>query len=182
LKKLNWIAPRVLYPHGISGAVGLLTGFALVVGSIIGNFKMLYSHILHVYLGASSINAITGFSMAKLAPTSAQRSMFQWSCIMQLALLWNAWRFRPGRTTMSFEPTMDIVAAFSLMLANLSFVYFTLTWILPQQGMLTCIAVLFGVFAISLMSAYPWHLALGGEAWVGCILESYPKQMVRGRN
>ena len=78
---------------------------------------------------------------------------------------------------MSFEPAVDMLAACGLLLANLAFVYYTITWILPQQGVPTCVAVLAGVFAIALMSVYPWHLALGGEEWTSCILDRYPKQM-----
>ena len=70
--RLHWLDPYPAFPHGVSGAVGLLSGFVLVVCSLLGRFSAAQSPFLLLYIVAAAVNAASGLLIANRAPAKAQ--------------------------------------------------------------------------------------------------------------
>ena len=108
---------------------------------------------------------------------------FQLASVMQLSLMWSAYRFRPGaQFTAPWFVYVDWVSAILLVATNLAIDGIAVSLIIyGGKGMYNrydAIAPLCGSMATWLLSIYPIHLALEGEQWVDCISQTYPAQKI----
>ena len=92
---LNWLTPTILIPHGVAGAITVVLGFCLTIGSLVGNFSMLYSNLLYVYILSTTINAVGALILVKRQGSKYVKLPFRVASMMQLSLMWSAYRFRP---------------------------------------------------------------------------------------
>jgi len=84
-----------LHPHSISGAIVLVVGFLITASSIIGNYYLVNSHFLHVYLLACALNSIFGAIILKGPPDV--RLGFKFGIALQLSLVYICFRVRPAQ-------------------------------------------------------------------------------------
>jgi len=198
LAKMSLVSPNRLMPHGLTGTVTLLLGAALVAGSLRGDYELLKSSwALPLYCTVTALNAAGGLKLLPHAkPVS--RFGFRTAAVSQLCLVWVAWRFRPALGDSAFsaaatrlhEPAgswrlhelgtrgLDVAAAVGLLGGNVSMLYFALTDVRRNHGLALALAVCCGVFGLALLSAYPVHLAVGGDEWLDCLEKVYPAQRV----
>ena len=102
------------------------------------------------------------------------RLPFQLASVMQLSLMWSAYRFRPwAKFTAPWFMYVDWLSAILLVATNLAIdgIAFSLI-IYGGKGIYKrydAIAPLCGSMATWLLSIYPMFLAYGGDRWVDCI-------------
>ena len=61
-----------------------------------------------------------------------------------------------------------------LLLANAAMVFTALTVVRVEIGNAAAVAICGGSFGLLLLSAYPVHLAIGGDEWLNCVVDQYP--------
>lgn len=193
--ELKWLTPSRLVPHGAAGIVTLTLGLMLTLGSLRGRFGLLETAwAVPVYCGFTAANAAAGYAMAPRARKTAQMP-FKVAALAQLCLTWVAFRFRPSagpgpginggsalphREAWAFtqvERSLDVVAAIVLLLANAAMVFTALTVVRVEIGNAAAVAICGGSFGLLLLSAYPVHLAIGGDEWLNCVVDQYPMQL-----
>ena len=89
------MTPTILIPHGIAGAITVFLGFFLTLGSLFGNYSLLYSDLLSVYIISTTINAVGALILVKRQGSKYVKTPFKLASLMQLSLMWSAYRFRP---------------------------------------------------------------------------------------
>jgi hypothetical protein len=174
---LDWLAPFIFFPHGVSGAIALILGLAITLSSLFGNYYLLNSYALHVYSAAIFTNAASGILITNRAPVQS-RPAFRFACVQQIGLIWFAFRFRPiVDFHFPFEAQLDVLMTIGILMANAVFVQQSLTFVRRELGNAVTVGVLCGVFGITLMVGYPIHMAIGGDEWLSCIVDTYPMQL-----
>lgn len=176
-QQMDWLLPTLFFPHGVSGAVALLLGLVLTLSSLVGDYTLLNSPTLHIYCGAIFVNATSGILIANRAPVQA-RALFRFACLQQIGLIWFAFRFRPAAEYhFPCEARIDTITTVAILAANCAFAHQSLTWVREEHGNAVAGGIVCGVFGITLMVGYPIHLAIGGDDWLQCIVDTYPRQL-----
>jgi hypothetical protein len=174
---LDWLAPFIFFPHGVSGAIALVLGLAITLSSLFGSYYLLNTYALHIYSAAIFINASSGLVITSRAPAKS-RPAFRFACVQQMGLIWFAFRFRPVvEFHFPLETQIDVAMTVGILCANVVFVHQSVTMVRKDMGNAVMIGVLCGVFGITLMVGYPIHMALGGDEWLACTVGVYPKQL-----
>ena len=93
LKKLNW-KKGLLVPHGISGLVALTSGFLITMLSFIGNFTLIRSSMLWIYLLSAVANTVSAIPI--ISGPVYVKECFRLCIYLQLGLLYQVFRFRPS--------------------------------------------------------------------------------------
>lgn len=179
LAGLRWRTPFRPLPHGILGVASLSLGSLLVLGSLFGRHELLESGwALPAYVLFTASNAVAGMLLARRI-RSWKGVLFALTSVVQLCMLWCAWRFRPraldAGAQRPFERVLDLAAGFGLLAINLAFLAFAGRVASEHPG--AGVAVCGGSFGLALLSCYPVHLALSGDEWITCVVDRYPKQL-----
>lgn len=177
INRLDWIAPTALLPHGISGGITMVLGLSITLSSLFGDYTLLNSAALHVYCLSAFANAVSGILISGRSP-SKTRLLFRCACIQQTGLVWFAFRFRPETNAAfpSILTALDILFTLCILAANGVYVQQCATWIQKEMGPQVAASIIVGVFGINLMAGYPMQMALGGDAWLTCVVQEYPRQ------
>ena len=123
---------------------------------------MLYSNLLYVYLASTTINAVGALILVKRQGSKYVKQPFRIASMMQLSLMWSAYRFRPQQEIgedYQILRVIDGLSAANLIITNLSVDYYAID-LIRQGGKgiyrpSFAIAPLFGSFATWLLSIYP---------------------------
>ena len=176
-----------MLPHGISGAVSLITGFLIILGSLSGQYALLRSPwILYTYVISTAMNAVAGLILANTHGTKFTKRPFMSAGLLQLGMVWSVFRFRPETLVMEAElfygatRLLDIVFACLLVGNNIQIGAFAVEMMHSggPNGDFKAIgvAVFASSFAAWLLSGYPIQMAYGGEEWLECVEQVYPAQ------
>jgi len=176
---------RWLHPHSLSGVVVFLLGLSITTSSIFGNFYLVNSNILQIYLLACALNCIFGASILQ-GPPDVQLG-FKYGICLQLCLCYICFRLRPEQLHFSWKLVELAYFDKAVAIALLMMVVYTII-----GGVKTLITgkdlfgnkterkmagiLLLGGFGILLMSLYPLQLAFEGENWLKCVTKVYPYQ------
>ena len=111
------------------------------------------------------MNALAALILVRKQGSKKTKLPFKLASIMQLCLMWSAYRFRPGATfTSEYYVPIDYASAFSLIATNAMIVWLSLDLI--QNGFngvhnpVFTFAPLIGSAATWLLSIYPVQLAI----------------------
>ena len=93
--ELSWMTPTILIPHGIAGCITMGLGLILTLCSMFGHYSLINSNLLYVYIISTAINAIGALILVKRQGSKYVKTAFRLASMMQLSLMWTAFRFRP---------------------------------------------------------------------------------------
>lgn len=183
MKKLKSLKFKEM--HGASGIVCLLSGFILSLCSIFGEYSLLRSNFIYVFLISSVINAFAGWLLN--AGNATTKFGFRIGVGMMFSLSYYAFRFRPKNLHFELFPEFH-----KPILTVLDYINVTFMWACVIGSFVSSFLVLFGfglankpymavgpffgAIGLLLMSIYPVHVAMGGEQWIDCIIKRYPAQ------
>jgi len=169
---LNWFSlPSRVLPHGLCGAIGLLSGAVLIFGSVVGSYTFIRSWIFQLFLTSSAASAIAGFLMAGRAAKEFHQ-IFRFAACFQLCLIYHSWRFFEYRAPPS--TTLDWLA--SLMTLIIIGAFAIKGMIILTEMPAASASIFVGCLALLLLAGYPLQVAAGGEEWWTCVQEKYPMQ------
>lgn len=64
-KALKWWSPNSALPHGATGLVCLVSGLFIVLGSLTGNYSLLQSNFIYVYIVSTTMNSLAALIIVK---------------------------------------------------------------------------------------------------------------------
>lgn len=64
-KALKWWSPNSGLPHGATGVVCLVSGLLIVLGSMTGNYQLIESNFIYVYIVSTTMNALAALIIVK---------------------------------------------------------------------------------------------------------------------
>ncbi|CAG5098461.1 Oidioi.mRNA.OKI2018_I69.XSR.g15687.t1.cds [Oikopleura dioica] len=180
LKSLKW-----LHPHSVFGVLTFIMGLIITASSIFGNYLLVGSHFLHIYLLSCALNSIFGVRILQGSPDV--RLGFKFGISLQLCLCYVSFRLRPKNLHFSYNLVplnlLDkIIATYFLILVFYSIVggihiCFTGKDLAGNKTPRVVCGIMFlGGLGILFMSLYPLQLAFQGESWLTCIEDKYPFQ------
>mgnify|MGYP007078102851 CR=1 FL=1 len=172
LVRLHWAAPSRAFPHGLSGLLSVVSGAYLIAASLRGSLVAVSGPILGLYVLSSMVNAAAGLAISGRAAKS-YRSVFRSCSIFQLCLIYYCWRFSPSFP--AGAPFVTVLDSVIGVLTVLGIASFTFTAVV-QLPLAIGVAVIFGSFALALLSGYPLQLGFLGQEWLECVQATYPKQ------
>jgi len=176
---------RWLHPHSLSGIVVVLLGLSITASSIFGNFYLVNSNFLHIYLLACALNSIFGASILQ-GPPDVQLG-FKYGISLQLCLCYCCFRLRPAHLHFSWNAVplvhFDKAIAIALLMMVIYAIIGAVKTSFSGKDMLgnktdrkVAGILLLGGCGILLMSLYPLQLAFEGENWLKCVTTVYPFQ------
>ena len=184
LKKLNW-KKGLLVPHGISGLVALTSGFLITMLSFIGNFTLIRSSMLWIYLLSAVANTVSAIPIIS-GPVYVKES-FRLCIYLQLGLLYQVFRFRPNDEMTPNDPENEgvmiriaDVTAITLIFASM-WKMVKIGFEMIQGNIPSCsppvgYAVIFSTLTILPLLTYPLHVAFRGSEWIECVTRDWPSQ------
>ena len=184
LKKLNW-KKGLLVPHGISGLLALTSGFLITMLSFVGNFTLIKSSMLWIYLLSAVANTVSAFPM--ISGPVYVKECFRLCIYLQLGLLYQVFRFRPTDEMTSNDPEGENlmiriadVSAISLIFASI-WKMVKIGFEMVQGNIPSCspplgYAVIFSTLTILPLLTYPIHVAFRGSEWIECVTRDWPSQ------
>jgi len=176
---------RWAHPHSLSGIVVFLLGLSITASSIFGNFYLVNSDFLHIYLFACALNSIFGARILQ-GPPDVQLG-FKYGICLQFCLCYICFRLRPAQLHFSYNSVplafFDKATAIALLMMVVYSIIGGLKTIISGKDLFgnktdskVASILLFGGFGILLMSLYPMQLAFEGENWLECVTTAYPFQ------
>ncbi|CBY39927.1 unnamed protein product, partial [Oikopleura dioica] len=94
MNRLKWLTPALYLPHGLSGVICLVLGFVLTLCSIMGNFSLIKSSVLYVFIASAVVNAISGIVLTR-STAALVKICYQLGALLQLAFAYLCFRLRP---------------------------------------------------------------------------------------
>ena len=184
LKKLNW-KKGLLVPHGISGLAALTSGFLITMLSFIGNFTLIRSSMLWIYLLSAVANTVSAIPI--ISGPVYVKECFRLCIYLQLGLLYQVFRFQPNDDMTPNDPENEgvmiriaDVTAISLILASM-WKMVKIGFEMIQGNIPSCsppvgYAVIFSTMTILPLLTYPLHVAFRGSEWIECVTRDWPSQ------
>ena len=185
LKKLNW-KKGLFVPHGISGLIALTSGFLITTLSFVGNFTLIKSSMLWIYLLSAVANTVSAIPMIS-GPVHV-KECFRLCIYLQLGLLYQVFRFRPTDEMTSYDPeegesliiriadVMAISLCFASMWKMCKIGFEMVQGSIPNCGSSVGYAVIFSTLTILPLLTYPLHVAFRGSDWIDCVTRDWPSQ------
>lgn len=184
MKKLNW-KKGLLVPHGISGLVALTSGFLITMLSFIGNFTLIRSSMLWIYLLSAVANTVSAIPI--ISGPVYVKECFRLCIYLQLGLLYQVFRFRPSDEMTPNDPENEgvmiriaDVTAISLIFASMwkmvKIGFEMIQGNIPSCSPAVGYAVIFSTLTILPLLTYPLHVAFRGSEWIECVTRDWPSQ------
>ena len=186
LKELNW-KKGLFVPHGISGLIALTSGFLITMLSFVGNYTLINSSMLWIYLLSAVANTVSAIPM--ISGPVYVKECFRLCIYLQLGLLYQVFRFRPTDENMtSYDPEegegmiirIADVAAISLCFASMwkmcKIGFDMVQGNISNVGSNVGYAVVFSTLTILPLLTYPLHVAFRGSDWIDCVSRDWPMQ------
>lgn len=157
----------------------MLSGSTLIAFALTGMVEARGPNplLFYTYTLSSSVNAIAGILLVPKAPLDA-RGAFYSGGIMQLALLYFAWRFFEIQEMDGYAVwlLLDKCFAVSILVSICYMVYIVWSGVRNKLGTLSAVSVSVGCFSLMLLAGYPLQLAFAGQEWYLCVLNEFPLQ------
>ncbi|CBY09530.1 unnamed protein product [Oikopleura dioica] len=189
MNRLKWLTPALYLPHGLSGVICLVLGLVLTLCSIMGNFSLIKSSVLYVFIASAVVNAISGIVLTR-STAALVKICYQLGALLQLAFAYLCFRLRPDELLVpipvQYRSLVETAFKFTdtgmfatLMICN--GLLFWAGWVnMRGDNKLNkwwfILAVCGTSFLVLIISAFPFQLWQGGSEWIDCVQTLYPAQ------
>lgn len=189
MQRLKWLTPALYLPHGLSGIICLTLGLVLTICSIIGNFTLVKSWVLYVFIFSAVVNAISGIILTR-STAALVKICYQLGALLQLAFAYLCFRLRPDEllvpVPVQYRHITETVFQFAdtAMFGTLMICNGLLFWAgwtnMRRDNKLNkwwfILAVGGTSILVLIISAFPFQLWQGGSEWIECVQGLYPAQ------